>query len=142
MKIKTSIGITVEQPKTSCTDKKCPFHGSLKIRGRIFKGTVVSTDVHRSATVSWEWKRLIPKFERFERRRTKIRAHNPACINAVVGQFVTIAECRPISKTKNFVIIEKHGADVRYKEKQDSIEQDRQPKKAEQGKAKPQGEQE
>ena len=36
-------------------------------------------------------------------------AHNPPCIGAVGGDRVTIAECRPISKEVNFVVVEREG---------------------------------
>jgi len=40
------------------------------------------------------------------KKRSRVAAHNPVCINAKIGDKVRIAECRPISKTKAFVIIE------------------------------------
>ncbi|RLI40477.1 30S ribosomal protein S17, partial [Candidatus Bathyarchaeota archaeon] len=46
-------------------------------------------------------------FKRYERRRSLIPAHNPPCINAKEGDTVRIAECRPISKTVSFVVVEK-----------------------------------
>lgn len=103
----------VEKPKieskteTKCKDRNCPFHGSLKTRGRIFTGTVVSDRMHRTVVVQWERRHYLPKYERYEKRRTKLKAHNPSCINAKEGDTVKIAECRPLSKTKNFVVIEK-----------------------------------
>jgi small subunit ribosomal protein S17 len=48
----------------------------------------------------------MPKYERFEWRTGKYMAHNPPCINAVIGTKVKIMECRPLSKTKAFVVIE------------------------------------
>jgi len=38
---------------------------------------------------------------------SRITAHNPPCIGAKTGDKVKIAECRPISKTKSFVVVEK-----------------------------------
>ena len=37
-----NIGIPVTAPKEECTDKHCPFHGSLSVRGKLFEGKVVS----------------------------------------------------------------------------------------------------
>jgi len=68
---------------------------------------VVSDRAHRTVIVEREIIKYIPKYERYEKRRRKIIAHNPPCINAKVGDKVRIAECRPISKTKSFVVIEK-----------------------------------
>ena len=41
------------------------------------------------------------------RMNSRITAHNPPCIDAKTGDKVKIAECRPLSKTKNFVVVEK-----------------------------------
>jgi len=40
---------------------------------------------------------------------SRITAHNPPCIAARRGEKVKIAECRPLSKTKSFVVVEKEG---------------------------------
>ena len=40
-------------------------------------------------------------------QKTRVHAFNPLCINAKEGDTVKIIECRPLSKTKNFVVIEK-----------------------------------
>ncbi|RLG74628.1 MAG: 30S ribosomal protein S17, partial [Thermoprotei archaeon] len=50
--------------------------------------------------------RFIKKYKRYERRRSRIPAHNPPCINAKKGDLVKIAETRPISKTVSFVVIQ------------------------------------
>jgi len=92
-----------------CTDKKCPFHGNIKLRGKSFVGVVLAKDTHKTATVEWDYPIVIPKYERSETRRTKIHVHNPSCIDANVGDIVKIHETRPLSKTKKFVIIENLG---------------------------------
>jgi small subunit ribosomal protein S17 len=104
-----NIGLESKKPEKTCTDKKCPFHGDLKVRGREFTGKVVSAMAKNTAKVMWDRKYAIPKYERYEMRRTKLSAHNPECINAQKDDIVRIVECRKLSKTKNFVIIEKLG---------------------------------
>lgn len=111
-----NIGIPVTAPKETCDDAKCPFHGKIKVRGRVFTGEVVSKDLNRSATVIWERKIDIPKYERSETRRTRIRVHNPPCINAQVKDMVKIVETRPLSKTKHFVIVEVQKAKTEVKQ--------------------------
>ncbi len=103
------IGLDVTKPEGRCEDERCPFHGTLPVRGRTFEGTVESTKMERTAVVSWEYAEKLPKYERYERRNTRVNVHNPGCINAEEGDTVTIAECRPLSKTKKFVIVEKTG---------------------------------
>lgn len=46
--------------------------------------------------------------------------HNPDCVNAKEGEVVKIMECRPLSKTKNFVIIQKLGFKKGFKEKMEA----------------------
>ncbi len=105
MKTKKHIGIEVDFPKEDCKDRNCPFHGILKLRGRTFEGTLSSKDTHKSATVEWQRQAKIKKYERTEIKRSKVRVHNPKCIDAQKGDIVLIGETRPISKTKKFVIL-------------------------------------
>jgi small subunit ribosomal protein S17 len=103
-----NIGIDVKAPEKRCeNDKKCPFHGSLSLRGRTFVGRVVRCSLGKNALVEMHWQKFLPKYERFEKKRTRIMAHNPQCISAVEGDDVRIMETRKLSKTKNFVVIEK-----------------------------------
>jgi len=101
------IGLGVTPPKTECNDPNCPFHGSLPVRGRIFEGIVVSDKMNRSVVVRRDYLWYVKKYMRYEKRKSLIHAHNPPCINAKIGDRVKIAECRPLSKTISFVVIEK-----------------------------------
>ena len=118
-----NIGIKVKTPEKECNDKNCPFHGSLRRRGRVFVGTVIGTKMHKTATVEWTRRYYLPKYERYEKRRTRVKVHNPSCINAQNGDVVRIMECRPLSKTKNFVVIEKLGKERGFKERVEAIEE-------------------
>lgn len=100
------IGLDVDAPDASCENEHCPFHGSLPVRGRVFEGEVVSDRIEDTVMVRWEYAQKVPKYERYERRNTKVAAHNPPCIDAEEGDTVTVAECRPLSKTKSFVVVE------------------------------------
>jgi len=107
-KTANNIGIPTKTiPKEVCSDDACPFHGSLKVRGKIFKGTIVSVNMDRSVVVEWNYTFFVPKYERYERRKTKLVVHKPPCFHLKKGDIVRIGECRPVSKTKKFVIIEK-----------------------------------
>ncbi|MBU0470445.1 MAG: 30S ribosomal protein S17 [Nanoarchaeota archaeon] len=87
-------------------DKKCPFTGTLPVKKELLKGKVVKKDTNKSATIEWFRPFFIPKYERYEIRRSRLRVHNPPCIDAQVGQRVLVARTRPLSKTKNHVIIQ------------------------------------
>ncbi len=104
-----NIGLDAKAPAAQCKDDKCPWHGNLPVRGQTFTGKVSTARSARTATVEWGFTVWLPKFERFERRHSHVVVHNPACIEAKAGDMVRIAECRPLSKTKKFVIVEKTG---------------------------------
>lgn len=76
----------------------------ISTRGRTFTGLVTSDKMSKTVTVEWERRKYIPKYERYQKRRTKVKAHNPQNINAEWGDTVEIMETRPISKTKNFIV--------------------------------------
>ncbi|GIU69298.1 MAG: 30S ribosomal protein S17 [Candidatus Woesearchaeota archaeon] len=103
-----NIGIKTKKPEIvpKVKDDNDPYFGSIRLRGRIFTGTVISDKMMKTVTVEWPRRVYNKKYERFEVRRTRVKAHNPESMNAKVGDKVKIAETRPISKTKNFVVIE------------------------------------
>lgn len=105
-----NIGIDANPPKNECSDPKCCWHGQMPVRGNIVKGKVVAAKSQKTAIILREFLHFLSKYERYERRKSKITAYNPACIDAKEGDTVTIAECRPLSKTKSFIIIEKVNA--------------------------------
>lgn len=92
-------------PGRSCEDSHCPWHAPFSARTRLLKGIVRSARMTKTAVVSWPRLRWYPKYERYARLRTRVKAHNPPCIAAREGETVLVAECRPISKTKHFVIV-------------------------------------
>lgn len=100
------IGLKVKPPERQCEDPKCPFHGTLPVRGRVLEGRIVSAKAQRTATVERKYTHFIQKYERYERRHSRIVAYKPDCIDVKIGDRVRIAECRPLSKTKHFVVIE------------------------------------
>lgn len=125
----------MKKKSDKCNDKNCPIHGSLKTRGRNFVGTIISTKMQNTATVEWERRSFLRKYERYEKMRSRVKAHNPKCINAQEGDLVKIMECRPLSKTKNYVIIESLGKEKGFKEKMEAREEAKVLKKKEEPEA-------
>ncbi len=91
-----------------CNDRNCPFHGRLRTRGRTFEGRVIRK-FHKRITVEFERMIYIRKYERFARKKTKIHARLPECVEKQVsiGDLVQIRECRPLSKIIHFVFVKK-----------------------------------
>jgi small subunit ribosomal protein S17 len=102
-----NIGIDVPLPTGGCDDEDCPFHGTLPVRGVILEGVVVSDKMNKTVVVRREYMHFVDKYERIEKRTSKHRAHSPPCLGVKAGDMVTIMECRPLSKTVSFVVVER-----------------------------------
>ncbi|MEM0324680.1 MAG: 30S ribosomal protein S17 [Candidatus Aenigmatarchaeota archaeon] len=103
-----NIGIEgIKPPEKICSDTRCPWHGHIKIRGKLLEGIVVSTKMSKTITIQRDYVVYVPKYERYMRKRSKIKAHLPDCIEVKDGDKVLIGETRPLSKTKHFVVIAK-----------------------------------
>jgi small subunit ribosomal protein S17 len=87
-----------------CKDPKCPIHGDVRTRGMQLEGRVVSDKAKKTVIVEINYTKYVPKYERSLRRKSRIPAHNPECINAKVNDLVNIAETRRLSKTKTFAV--------------------------------------
>ncbi|MEK6820463.1 MAG: 30S ribosomal protein S17 [Nanoarchaeota archaeon] len=98
----------IMKDKDSCNDVTCPVHGSLRVRGRTFKGYVIRKFPRRIAI---EFERIVRvrKYERYARKKTRLHARLPACMqdDVKVGDYVLVGECRPLSKIIHFVFIKK-----------------------------------
>lgn len=121
----------IKAPKKQCTDKKCPFHGQLTVKKELFRGQVIKRDVHHSATIEWSRSCYLPKYERYELRRSRLRVHNPPCLDAQAGQMVLAAKSRPLSKTKNHVIIQIFKKEEKKEEKEEKRGDKKEEKKEE-----------
>ena len=97
----------IETIEIECKDRLCPKHGDrkLKMRGRVFEGIIVKKLPTR-VSIQFERMLSLPKYERYEKRKTKIHARLPECMkeDVEVGDLIQIAETRPISKTIHFVV--------------------------------------
>ena len=71
---------------------------------RILEGVVTSTKMAKTATVLVERFKSHPLYKKRIKVKKKYHAHDE--IGVKVGDRVKIQECRPISKTKRFKIIE------------------------------------
>ncbi|PJD90512.1 MAG: 30S ribosomal protein S17 [Legionella sp.] len=74
-------------------------------RGKTMIGTVVSDKMQKTIVVMIERTVKHPKYGKILRRRSKLHAHdeNQVC---KIGNIVKIKESRPISKLKNWVLVE------------------------------------
>jgi len=87
-------------------DPNCPFHGNLKVKENTLVGDVASIGSKKTAVIERPHAEEIPKYNRFERRRSRITVHLPPCFDLKEGDRVKVAKCRPLSKTKSYVIVD------------------------------------
>ena len=78
---------------------------------RVLTGRVVSDKMDKTVTVSVDRRVMHPLYKKFIRRSKKYAAHdeNNLCKE---GDAVRIEECRPISKRKTWLVIERNGQDM------------------------------
>ena len=102
------IGIDVRPPTGEWDgDQNCPFYGSLRLRGQVLEGTVSKVGMQKTITLERNNVRYMQKYERFEKRTSIVSAHLPSCIGDVnIGDSVKVMECRPLSKTVSFCVVE------------------------------------
>jgi small subunit ribosomal protein S17 len=98
--------LNVPEPEGACSDDDCPFHGTLSVRGQTLDGAVASTDMEKTVVVEREYDVRVPKYDRYMKRRSRVPAHAPTCMELSEGDAVRIAETRPLSKTKSHVVVE------------------------------------
>lgn len=75
-------------------------------KGRIFRGTVVSTKMQDTIAVAVERYIKHPKYKKYLRRTKKFLVHDKGN-TAHDGDVVEIREVKPISKRKRFVLVNK-----------------------------------
>jgi len=73
-------------------------------KGRVLRGTVVSTKMKDTITVAVERYVKHPKYKKYQRRTKKYLVHD-AGNTATLGAVVDIHEVRPISRRKHFTLI-------------------------------------
>jgi small subunit ribosomal protein S11e len=100
-------------------DKKCPFTGTVSIRGRIIAGTCHSAKMNRTIIVRRNYLHFVKKYQRqanlhwlnffggcciitnilafmnrYEKRHSNIPAHISPCFRVREGDHVIIGQCR------------------------------------------------
>jgi len=71
---------------------------------RMVSGVVTSSSMDKTITVMLERKVPHPLYKKYIRRSTKIHAHDEEN-QCKVGDLVTVKECRPMSKSKNWMLV-------------------------------------
>lgn len=72
---------------------------------RVLQGTVVSDKMNKTVTVLVERRVMHQKYKKYVKMSSKYAAHDEGNV-CKEGDFVSIEECRPISKNKSWKVIE------------------------------------
>ena len=78
---------------------------------RVLTGRVTSDKMDKTVTVLVERRVMHPLYKKFVRRSKKYAAHDEANL-CREGDAVKIEECRPISKRKSWLVVERNGEAV------------------------------
>ena len=76
----------------------------LKTSSRTLTGRIVSDKMDKTITVMIERRVKHPVYGKILTKSTKIKAHDETN-DANLGDLVTIAECRPVSKDKSWKLV-------------------------------------
>ena len=107
-KMKKTVEVKEQKNTNVCIDPKCPFHGTLSARGRVFRGIVIRKFPKR-VVIEFERTIYIQKYERFAKSRTRLHARLSDCLaNEInIGDYIEIMECRKLSKIISFVVMKR-----------------------------------
>ena len=100
-----ALSIKIAEPSGTCSDPDCPYHGNLKVRGKVIVGRVRSLKMKKAGVIEIEYFAYNPKYMRYERRRSKIHVRVPKCVSVAEGDLVAVGECRPLSKNIAHVLL-------------------------------------
>ena len=78
---------------------------------RVLTGRVTSDKMTKTITVLVDRRVMHPLYKKFIRLSKKYAAHDEAN-ECKIGDTVRIEECRPISKRKTWIVIERNGASM------------------------------
>ena len=76
-----------------------------KVIKRTLTGQVVSDKMDKTITVKVERQVKHPLYGKFIKRSTKVHAHDETN-ECKMGDTVTVVECRPLSKSKSWQLVE------------------------------------
>lgn len=101
-----SVGLGIKTPKAAIegtyVDKKCPWTGSVNIRGKMITGVIKTTKMKNTVIIRKDYLHYIKKYNRFEKRHKNTPVHVSPAFRVKAGDEILAGQCRPISKTVRF----------------------------------------
>lgn len=59
--------------------------------------------MHRTLVIRREYLHYVPKYNRYEKRHKNLAAHVSPAFRVQEGDWVTVGQCRPLSKTVRYI---------------------------------------
>ena len=104
-----NIGLGIKTPRGAIegtyVDKKCPWTGSVNIRGKLITGVVKTTKMKNTVIIRKDYLHYIKKYNRFEKRHKNTPVHVSPAFRLKQGDEILAGQCRPISKTVRFNVL-------------------------------------
>jgi len=101
-----AVGLGIKTPRTAIegtyVDKKCPWTGSVNIRGKLITGVIKTTKMKNTVIIRKDYLHYIKKYNRFEKRHKNTPVHCSPAFRVKPGDEILAGQCRPISKTVRF----------------------------------------
>ena len=101
-----NVGLGIKTPRTAIegtyVDKKCPWTGSVNIRGKLMTGVIKTTKMKNTVIIRKDYLHYIKKYNRFEKRHKNTPVHVSPAFRVKQGDEILAGQCRPISKTVRF----------------------------------------
>jgi len=101
-----SVGLGIKTPRAaiegSYVDKKCPWTGSVNIRGKLITGIIKTAKMKNTVIIRKDYLHYIKKYNRFEKRHKNTPVHVSPCFRVRPGDSILAGQCRPLSKTVRF----------------------------------------
>eukprot|EP01084_Bolivina_argentea_P261753 442479_1 len=106
-----NVGLGFKTPKAAIEgkyiDKKCPFTGNVSIRGRIIRAQVKTQKMKNSLIITRNYLHWVQKYQRYMKRHKNFAVHvSPAFDRIRNGDDVVVGQCRPLSKTVRYNVLE------------------------------------
>jgi len=97
--------------QTGRGENRDPRIGDGTVPKRVLTGRVTSDKMDKTVTVLVDRRVMHPLYKKFIRRSKKYAAHDEVNV-CKIGDTVRIEECRPISKRKTWMVVERNGQPV------------------------------
>ena len=100
------VGLGIKTPRSAIegtyVDKKCPWTGSVNIRGKLITGVIKTSKMKNTVIIRKDYLHYIKKYNRFEKRHKNTPVHVSPAFRVKAGDEILAGQCRPLSKTVRF----------------------------------------